>query len=333
MIDSVFYSGPGTYYDSLQTAKGCDSVFILEIIVNATYETWDTMAICSGDSIMIGGAFYSDAGTYYDSMLTVEGCDSVFIINVTVDTVFDATITPVNAICANTGILILTAADGGGAWSGSGITNADSGYFDPSLAGPGTHEIIYVIGGSCGDSDTINISVYEVPSLSILGVAESCDGENDGSVYLAVTGGAMPYAYLWDNPGSSTTDTLMALPPGTYTVVVTDSNFCSITDSTEILPSIEPCFTPYLYIPNIFSPNGDGENDKLYVQGKGIKEILFIVYDRWGEKIFVTTDITLGWDGMFNEMPMNEAVFVYYVKATFIDSEIVERKGNISIVR
>ncbi|HIA06592.1 MAG TPA: hypothetical protein EYN71_07830, partial [Flavobacteriales bacterium] len=67
--------------------------------------------------------------------------------------------------------------------------------------------------------------------------------------------------------------------------------------------------------------------------GKGIKEILFIVYDRWGEKIFVTTDITLGWDGMFNEMPMNEAVFVYYVKATFIDSEIVERKGNISIVR
>ncbi|HIA07287.1 MAG TPA: hypothetical protein EYN71_11435 [Flavobacteriales bacterium] len=227
MIDSVFYSGPGTYYDSLQTAKGCDSVFILEIIVNATYETWDTMAICSGDSIMIGGAFYSDAGTYYDSMLTVEGCDSVFIINVTVDTVFDATITPVNAICANTGILILTAADGVGTWSGTGITNADTGYFDPSIAGPGAHEIIYVIGGSCGDSDTINISVYEVPSLSILGVAESCDGENDGSVYLAVTGGAMPYAYLWDNPGSSTTDTLMALPPGTYTVVVTDSNFRS----------------------------------------------------------------------------------------------------------
>ncbi|HHZ64360.1 MAG TPA: gliding motility-associated C-terminal domain-containing protein, partial [Flavobacteriales bacterium] len=63
------------------------------------------------------------------------------------------------------------------------------------------------------------------------------------------------------------------------------------------------------------------------------KEILFIVYDRWGEKIFVTTDITIGWDGMFKGKPMNEAVFVYYVKATFINSEIVERKGNVTLVR
>jgi len=337
--DSIFVQGAwqtiaGTYYDTLTSILGCDSVIETVLSVDTVYSISSSVSICQGDSVLLpGGSYTSIAGIFTDSFSTVTGCDSVFITNVTVDTVFDATITPVNAICANTGILMLTAADGGGTWSGTGITNADSGYFDPSLAGPGTHEIIYTIGGSCGDSDTINISVYEVPSLSILEVAESCDGVNDGSVDLTVTGGTMPYAYLWDDPVSSTTDTLMALPPGTYTVVVTDANLCTVTDNANVLTSSTPCTAPYLYIPNIFSPNGDGENDMLYVQGAGVAEIIFIIYDRWGEKIFETNDLIDGWDGSYQGKPMNEAVFVYYVKASLINNEIIERKGNISIVR
>jgi len=85
MVDSVFYTDAGTYYDSLQTAKGCDSVFILEIILDPTYEIWDTIAICSGDSVMIGSTFYSAPETIYDSMLTVQGCDSVFVTQLTVN--------------------------------------------------------------------------------------------------------------------------------------------------------------------------------------------------------------------------------------------------------
>jgi gliding motility-associated-like protein len=337
--DSVFVQGAwqtiaGTYYDTLTSILGCDSVIETVLSVDTVYSISSSVSICQGDSVLLpGGSYTSIAGIFTDSFSTVTGCDSVFITNVTVDTVFDATITPVNAICANTGILMLTAADGGGTWSGTGITNADSGYFDPSLAGPGTHEIIYTIGGSCGDSDTINISVYEVPSLSILEVAESCDGVNDGSVDLTVTGGTMPYAYLWDDPVSSTTDTLMALPPGTYTVVVTDANLCTVTDNANVLSSSTPCIAPYLYIPNIFSPNGDEKNDKLFVQGKGIEEMTFIIYDRWGEKVFETNDLIDGWDGSYQGKPMNEAVFVYYVKASLINNEIIERKGNISIVR
>jgi len=50
------------------------------------------------------------------------------------------------------------------------------------------------------------------------------------------------------------------------------------------------------YIPNIFSPNGDKQNDVLYVRGKGIKEFVFVIYDRWGEEIFKTKDQDKGWD-------------------------------------
>ena len=163
---------------------------------------------------------------------------------------------------------------------------------------------------------------------------------------MTVTGGTMPYAYLWDDPVSSTTDNLMALPPGTYTVVVTDANLCAVTDNANVLSSSTPCIAPYLYIPNIFSPNGDEKNDKLFVQGKGIDQLTFVIYDRWGEKVFETFDSSQkirsngecctygeGWDGTFLGKPMNEAVFVYYVKATMIDNETIEKQGNITLVR
>jgi gliding motility-associated-like protein len=336
--DSLFLGGAwqtsaGNYKDTLTASGGCDSIVATNLSIVPPSGSSNNTNVCPGDSVFVQGAWQTIAGAYYDTLTSILGCDSVIETVLSVDTPLDATITPTKALCANTGIVILTAADSGGTWSGTGITNADSGYFDPSLAGSGAHEISYIIGGNCGDSDTVTIDVYEVPSLSILGQDESCIGESDGSVDLTVIGGALPYSYLWDDPGFSTTEDLMALPPGTYTVVVTDANLCTVTDNANVLTSSTPCTAPYLYIPNIFSPNGDGENDKLFVQGTGVAEVLFTIYDRWGEKVFETDDPSKGWDGSYQGKPMNEAVFVYYVKASLINNEIIERKGNISIVR
>jgi gliding motility-associated-like protein len=88
-----------------------------------------------------------------------------------------------------------------------------------------------------------------------------------------------------------------------------------------------------IFIPDIFSPNQDGINDLLMVRGKGIVELKFILYDRWGEKIFETEDAQKGWDGTFRGKAMDPAVFVYYVKAVLTTGEKIERKGNISLVR
>ena len=54
-----------------------------------------------------------------------------------------------------------------------------------------------------------------------------------------------------------------------------------------------------LYVPNGFSPNGDGQNDVLYVRGGGVTEMSWVIYDRWGEKVFETTDPKQGWDGTY----------------------------------
>jgi gliding motility-associated-like protein len=89
-----------------------------------------------------------------------------------------------------------------------------------------------------------------------------------------------------------------------------------------------------IFIPNAFSPNRDGNNDVLYVRSQCIKDIHFVIYDRWGEKLFETTDLSVGWDGLFKGESMNPAVYTYYLEALHIQSgKKIIRKGNVSLVK
>lgn len=86
-------------------------------------------------------------------------------------------------------------------------------------------------------------------------------------------------------------------------------------------------------VPQIFSPNGDGLNDFLYVLGSEIDEVEFIVYNRWGEKVFETTDVNIGWDGNFRGKKAQPGVYVYYLKAGLNTSETITQSGDITLVR
>jgi gliding motility-associated-like protein len=87
------------------------------------------------------------------------------------------------------------------------------------------------------------------------------------------------------------------------------------------------------YIPNAFSPNGDGNNDFLFVRGKNISAINLTIYSRWGEKVFETQDISQGWDGTFRGAPLENAIFVYHLVLTYADGKTESSSGNISLVR
>jgi gliding motility-associated-like protein len=88
-----------------------------------------------------------------------------------------------------------------------------------------------------------------------------------------------------------------------------------------------------VYVPNIFSPNGDGQNDYLFVRGKGIKNMQFVVYNRWGEKVFETSDPSIGWDGTFRGSPLSPAVFVYTLDAVLESGQRVLKNGDVALVR
>jgi gliding motility-associated-like protein len=260
-------------------------------------------------------------------------CGSIDSISVTVVSTVDASINSVTPLCNNGNSITLTAANGGGTWSGNGITNASTGSFDPVVAGSGISTVVYTISGSCGDSDSIQITINPAPQSSASGVKESCIGANDGTATVSMLSGTAPYTYLWNN--SATTAALGNLNPGIYMVTVTDGNNCSTRDTAVVAAGTEACdvVTPVIYIPNIFTPNEDGNNDVLYVRGEGISSFTLMIYNRWGQKVFETSDLNQGWNGEFHGKKVDQGVFVYTLNVVFIDGTEKKGKGNITVTR
>ena len=88
-----------------------------------------------------------------------------------------------------------------------------------------------------------------------------------------------------------------------------------------------------VWLPNIFSPNGDGSNDVLFVRGNKIDDITFTIYNRWGERVFESQTLYDGWDGRYFNEPLNDGVFVYKVTGTYTDGTPFDIKGNVTLVR
>jgi gliding motility-associated-like protein len=86
-------------------------------------------------------------------------------------------------------------------------------------------------------------------------------------------------------------------------------------------------------VPNVFSPNGDGQNDILFVRGEGVSKLLFIIYDRWGEKVFESKSMSEGWDGTYRGAKLDPGVFFYYVKATFKNNTASVLEGNVTLIK
>ncbi len=89
-----------------------------------------------------------------------------------------------------------------------------------------------------------------------------------------------------------------------------------------------------LYIPNAFSPNASNKNDTQCLYGTDcITSMSFKIYDRWGNKVFESSDPNACWDGTYNGQLLDPAVFVYHLSATLNNGENVERQGNITLMR
>lgn len=123
----------------------------------------------------------------------------------------------------------------------------------------------------------------------------------------------------------------------TYTVEVKDKNGCSDKDSKKII--VEKGVN--IFIPNIFTPNGDGNNDKVFIStnDKEIKRILsFQIYDRWGEKVFESLNFepnnpNIGWDGTLKGEKCNPAVYVYWTEIELFDGTRMIVKGDVTLLR
>jgi gliding motility-associated-like protein len=123
----------------------------------------------------------------------------------------------------------------------------------------------------------------------------------------------------------------LSFEPGNYTaeLVVFNEGSCKAEYILDfcVLPSTR------IFVPDIFSPNGDGNNDELFVRGQGIVSMDFRVYNRWGELVHNAVRLDDGWNGSFRGMAVPSGVLAYTLKALLNDGEVIEMSGNITLLR
>jgi gliding motility-associated-like protein len=157
------------------------------------------------------------------------------------------------------------------------------------------------------------------------------------NVPLTVTNRSKDAAlYKWSYGDGTGSDVENPLPhqykrTGTYTVCLVATNLQGCSDT--ICKPIETDVYPLADIPTAFSPNGDGNNDILYVMGAGIELMDLRIYNRWGEQIFHSADQSKGWDGTYKGKPQEMEAYAYTLNITFIDGTTLQKRGNITLIR
>jgi gliding motility-associated-like protein len=143
-------------------------------------------------------------------------------------------------------------------------------------------------------------------------------------------------SYRWDfgdgNFSTETNPTHTYAREGEFVVCLNAAKEFGCEDS--ICKPVKVIFKGLVDVANAFSPNGDGQNDVIYVKGYGIEELEFRIYNRWGELVFETNDINIGWDGTYKGIPQEMEVYVYTLRAKFKDGrESGLKRGNITLLR
>lgn len=188
----------------------------------------------------------------------------------------------------------------------------------------------------CTTTDTLTVQTSNIfPPLAIQSSADSTfPGE---PIQLTATFDGN-YLYDWLTDSSLSANGIhnpIATPyvPTIYTLLIEDENGCRNIASIPILIRQFECELPYIFIPNAFTPNNDGNNDEFFVRANSITKVYLAVYNRWGQRVFETRDLNQGWDGTFNGMPLEPDVFGYYLEIDCFNGLKQFKKGNVALIR
>ena len=172
----------------------------------------------------------------------------------------------------------------------------------------------------CTSTDSLHISLVPHPHVGLPDDVAFC-----GSDPLDVEAYTYSTTILWMN-GDTGTHTIVSVFPATVWATVTNG-YCSASDTMHITLNCE------LWVPNAFSPNGDGTNDEFKIMDSEVSDFKLQIYNRWGELVYETDNASKGWNGTFRDVNAAVGVYVYNIKATLADNRTVVRKGNVTLLR
>jgi len=191
----------------------------------------------------------------------------------------------------------------------------------------------------CSDTMVFNVRVIDMAVVAeVIGKDTVCPGQSTELLATATTN-ATSVSYSW-TPANSLTGEETANPTAApsettvYTVTAVAEDLCPDTASVIVYFMSGECAEPYIFVPKAFTPNSDGNNDFFIVRGMDIKEVYFVVWNRWGEKVYETSDPqAAGWDGTFNGKELTSDSYAWSLQVTCGNGEIYIDKGDVTLLK
>jgi gliding motility-associated-like protein len=317
--------------------------------VNYSWNFGDPATLNDTSSFINPNYTYQDSGTYIVTLISyspnLNGCSDTISVVVPVFLDFTANSSFVNLTCSPD-------VNFTGSSSYDGINNVNyvwdfgvqpivtdtSSLSNPNYTylSPGTYNpimIAYTDSPACGDTTLMTITIYPGFESSYSLIEKRCTQEVEFNASTSLDG-LITTNYVWDfGDGQSSSEQNPShtyLTGGIYDIVLNVNTANGCQDKYE--KTLMKDNLSEIFIPNAFTPNGDRENDVLYVRGT-LDEMTLSIYDRWGEKVFETIDQAIGWDGTYKGNLVEPGVFVYHLTTKCEDSETVFKKGNVTVIR
>ncbi|CAN5125677.1 hypothetical protein BH09BAC5_BH09BAC5_09420 [soil metagenome] len=331
-----------TYYVSVSNGM-CSSVDSVIITINSPFTVTISgpSTTCSGQPVTLiatGGAQYNwssnpigfssmsdtvqvtpTVNTVYYVSGTIGQCTSIDSFNISIAPAPVININSPSAVC--TGASVTLNASGGQTylWNTGGTTST----LTVNPTSTTTYSVTVTSSSNCSAIDSVTVQVVQPPVASIFGGTATCTGM---ATTLSASGGS---SYLWSTGASTSSIQVAPTLTSTYTVIVSNG-ICSDSASVRVEILDEEST---LYIPNVFTPNGDGINEMFSVGASGINNFQGMIYNRWGELLFTWNDFSSGWDGTYKGNLVSEGVYVYLITCYTDCNVAITRRGAVTVLR
>lgn len=345
------------------TCISYDSVTI-RVLPSPTVQTVADVTICKGDEVTLSTSYTSTDSVSWSPLYEIKnipspiakpevttryvvtavnfaGCIATDEVTVTVIDKVDASISGNAEICIGESVQL----------QGSIISNGHLGsrvvWFpvndldNPASLTPWAtpaNTVVYTMvafSGSCApDTNRVTVTVNPLPDIELGGPLRVLEEER---ITLNPISNSNIIYYAWDyNSVLSCLDcanpTALITAPEHFVLTVADENGCYNKDSIRV--TVAGFCEDNVFVPKAFSPNQDEVNDKLYVRSLHIADLkYFKVFDRWGNKVFETSNQQEGWNGIYHGRKLNPAVFVYGLEAVCTNGKTIRMKGNVTLLR
>jgi len=351
LINGKVISTPGVYRDTIPAFNKCDSIVVYNVTVDNLKQKSESISICQGDSVFLGGMYRKVSGSYKDTIKVTNGCDTLLTTQLDVSPI--ARTNEIINRCDGESVVIngqtyladaviidtLQTSDGCDSihvttlnFSPSIITNESytlcqgESVMINGVSYSSNVDFQYVKSSASGCDTTVNVIVQVVKVSATFDWRSSIGDFKTVSFQAKDPSGV---SYFWDfGDGSSSTDInpTHTYLPGVYTVTlkVVGENGCE-SESTQLVAILES--TDDLFVPNVFTPNGDYVNDFFELNVSAPFELHVSIFNRWGELIFESNDCYFKWNGEYKGEKVQTGTYVYIITGKF------NRKGTLTLLR